>query len=163
MISSNCWMLYLVINTDKWEWTCQLFLDYFQQKNIHLVQCNSVIYCMIFFDRFWTTIEVRGIHRGEGKRRNFILHLFSTVDQPLLLWRYPFFLLHSLLNPLHLGGNEHKTLLLKHTLNNNEHTWGNKRRVHTLSVGSMSISISLPVSVWDWQKNEKITRPDTTQ
>lgn len=35
-----------------------------------------------------------------------ISHLFATVDQPLLLRRDPFFLLHPFFNALHLYGNK---------------------------------------------------------
>ena len=48
-----------------------------------------------------------------------ISHLFATVDQPLLLRRDPFFLLHSLFNPLHLYGDKDRKIyryILKRTL-----------------------------------------------
>lgn len=84
-----------------------------------------------------------------------ILHLFSTVDQPLLLRRDPFFLLHSFFNSLHLDQkrSQRKTIEIKIlSAETHNYTWfvftqQNKSPLYTLSVGSMSISISLPVRV----------------
>lgn len=42
------------------------------------------------------------------------LHLFATVDQPLLLRRDALFLLHPFFNPLHLYGNQTQNTTFNH-------------------------------------------------
>lgn len=79
-------------------------------------------------------------------------HLFSTVDESLLLWRDPFFLLHPFFYALHLHFGQKKTPSESHRERDSacqcvvlfQH-----KSYFTLSVGSMSISISFPVRVWN--------------
>lgn len=59
----------------------------------------SVVVCMRYVDNKTIhnikAVDIKGI---------LILHLFPTVDQPLLLRGDPFFLLHPFFDPLHLKG-----------------------------------------------------------
>lgn len=80
-------------------------------------------------------------------------HLFSTVDESLLLWGDPFLLLYSLFNSLHLDVN--KQDILTYPLSHEylgffvQSCKNTLFHYFTLSVGSMSISISFPVRVWN--------------